>query len=231
MGKSRACVAGPHVVLCLYLPVGLDDILSLCLSCCRMCCPPVQVHFGYNAATDKFEDLMEAGIIDPTKVRQPQRSCTTHGVVVTAWLPWAPSCERHQPAASRGSPAPADLLNPFVNCLAHGWLIVRCAHQASGLVAHKRTTAPCRPPDNVVRCSLENACTLFRTHTCARFRLPTPCPPSLLPFPQMKVVRCSMENACSVAKTFLLADVVVTEIPEKEAAPAPAPGGGDFGGF
>ncbi len=26
-------------------------------------------HFGYNAATDKYEDLMEAGIIDPTKVR------------------------------------------------------------------------------------------------------------------------------------------------------------------
>ncbi|GLC45682.1 hypothetical protein PLESTB_001317200 [Pleodorina starrii] len=45
-----------------------------------------------------------------------------------------------------------------------------------------------------------------------------------------KVVRCSLENACSVAKTFLLADVVVTDIPEKEpAAPAPAPGGG--GGF
>lgn len=24
--------------------------------------------YGYNAATDTFEDLMEAGIIDPTKV-------------------------------------------------------------------------------------------------------------------------------------------------------------------
>ncbi len=24
---------------------------------------------GYNAATDKYEDLMQAGIIDPTKVR------------------------------------------------------------------------------------------------------------------------------------------------------------------
>ncbi|EFJ47164.1 hypothetical protein VOLCADRAFT_81582 [Volvox carteri f. nagariensis] len=40
-----------------------------------------------------------------------------------------------------------------------------------------------------------------------------------------KVVRCSLENACSVAKTFLLADVVVTEIPEKEKAAAPAAGG------
>lgn len=25
-------------------------------------------NFGYNAATDKYEDLMESGIIDPTKV-------------------------------------------------------------------------------------------------------------------------------------------------------------------
>ena len=27
---------------------------------------------GYNAATDKYEDLMKAGIIDPTKVRRCQ---------------------------------------------------------------------------------------------------------------------------------------------------------------
>ncbi|PNH08847.1 RuBisCO large subunit-binding protein subunit beta-2 [Tetrabaena socialis] len=40
-----------------------------------------------------------------------------------------------------------------------------------------------------------------------------------------KVVRCSLENAVSVAKTFLLADVVVTEIPEREKAPAAAPAG------
>lgn len=40
-----------------------------------------------------------------------------------------------------------------------------------------------------------------------------------------KVVRCCLENAASVAKTFLTADVVVTEIPEPEpAAPAPNPG-------
>ncbi len=46
-----------------------------------------------------------------------------------------------------------------------------------------------------------------------------------------QVVRCTLENAVSVAKTFLLADVVVTEIPEKE--PAAAAGGaqaGDYGG-
>lgn len=27
-----------------------------------------QPHYGYNAATDTYEDLMKAGIIDPTKV-------------------------------------------------------------------------------------------------------------------------------------------------------------------
>lgn len=38
-----------------------------------------------------------------------------------------------------------------------------------------------------------------------------------------KVVRCEMENASSVSKTFLMADVVVTNIPEPEpAAPDPA---------
>eukprot|EP00879_Flechtneria_rotunda_P017137 GHRR01017947.1.p1 GENE.GHRR01017947.1~~GHRR01017947.1.p1 ORF type:complete len:131 (-),score=34.28 GHRR01017947.1:199-591(-) len=42
-----------------------------------------------------------------------------------------------------------------------------------------------------------------------------------------KVIRCALENACSVAKTFLLADVVVTEIPEKTPAAAGA-GVGDY---
>jgi chaperonin GroEL len=36
-----------------------------------------------------------------------------------------------------------------------------------------------------------------------------------------KVIRCCLENAASVAKTFLMSDVVVTEIPQAaEAAPA-----------
>eukprot|EP00798_Chlamydomonas_sp_ICE-L_P013048 gene13048-3587_t len=44
-----------------------------------------------------------------------------------------------------------------------------------------------------------------------------------------KVVRCTLENSVSVAKTFLLADVVVTEIPEKAGAAAGAAGGpGDY---
>ena len=27
-----------------------------------------EAHYGYNAATDKYEDLVKAGVIDPTKV-------------------------------------------------------------------------------------------------------------------------------------------------------------------
>lgn len=42
-----------------------------------------------------------------------------------------------------------------------------------------------------------------------------------------KVVRCALENAASVAKTFLMSDVVVTEIPQPEAA-QPAM---DMGGY
>jgi len=43
-----------------------------------------------------------------------------------------------------------------------------------------------------------------------------------------KVIRCSLENAASVARTFLTADVVVTEIPEPEAAGADAGGMGGY---
>ena len=46
-----------------------------------------------------------------------------------------------------------------------------------------------------------------------------------------KVIRCALENACSVAKTFLLADVVVTEIPERNPAAAAAGGGADDYGY
>jgi chaperonin GroEL len=43
-----------------------------------------------------------------------------------------------------------------------------------------------------------------------------------------KVVRCALENAASVARTFLTSDVVVTQIPEPEAAGAGA--GMEMGG-
>lgn len=47
--------------------------------------------------------------------------------------------------------------------------------------------------------------------------------PSFLCCCCLQVIRCALENACSVAKTFLLADVVVTEIPERQSAAAAAP--------
>ena len=37
-------------------------------SSCRRCKDSKDVEFGYNAATETFEDLVEAGVIDPTKV-------------------------------------------------------------------------------------------------------------------------------------------------------------------
>ncbi len=45
-----------------------------------------------------------------------------------------------------------------------------------------------------------------------------------------KVVRCAIENAASVSKTFLTSDVVITEIPEPEAA-VPAGGADMMGGY
>jgi chaperonin GroEL len=43
-----------------------------------------------------------------------------------------------------------------------------------------------------------------------------------------KVIRCCLENSNSVARTFLMADVIVTQIPEPEAA---APDMGGMGGY
>lgn len=45
-----------------------------------------------------------------------------------------------------------------------------------------------------------------------------------------KVIRCCLENSASVARTFLMADVVVTQIPEPEAA-MPDAGMGGMGGM
>ena len=46
-----------------------------------------------------------------------------------------------------------------------------------------------------------------------------------------KVVRCALENSASVARTFLMSDVVVTAIPEPEAAGAAGPGMDAMGGY
>jgi chaperonin GroEL len=65
--------------------------------------------------------------------------------------------------------------------------------------------------------------------TCVVLCVCSLCAPSSLLPPCSKVIRCALENACSVAKTFLLADVVVTEIPERNPAAAAAGGGDDYG--
>jgi chaperonin GroEL len=47
-----------------------------------------------------------------------------------------------------------------------------------------------------------------------------------------KVIRCCLENSNSVARTFLMADVIVTQIPELEASgPGVGGGGMEMGGY
>jgi len=42
-------------------------------------------HYGYNAATNKYEDLVEAGVIDPTKVTRTalQNAASIAGLMLT----------------------------------------------------------------------------------------------------------------------------------------------------
>ena len=42
-------------------------------------------NFGYNAATDKYEDLVKAGVIDPTKVTRTalQNAASIAGLLLT----------------------------------------------------------------------------------------------------------------------------------------------------
>ena len=44
-----------------------------------------QPHFGYNAATGNFEDLVKAGVIDPTKVTRTalQNAASIAGLLLT----------------------------------------------------------------------------------------------------------------------------------------------------
>ena len=59
-----------------------------------------------------------------------------------------------------------------------------------------------------------------------------PCQPQRFSKLRVQVLRCCLENATSVARTFLMADCIVTEIPELEdPAAAGAPGGMDMGGY
>jgi chaperonin GroEL len=44
-----------------------------------------EAHYGYNAATGKFEDLVKAGVIDPTKVTRTalQNAASIAGLLLT----------------------------------------------------------------------------------------------------------------------------------------------------
>ena len=44
-----------------------------------------EAHYGYNAATNKFEDLVKAGVIDPTKVTRTalQNAASIAGLMLT----------------------------------------------------------------------------------------------------------------------------------------------------
>ncbi|HSM17154.1 MAG TPA: chaperonin GroEL [Gemmatimonadales bacterium] len=56
--------------------------------------------FGYNAATDKFEDLVKAGVIDPTKVTRTalQNAASIAGLMITTECVVAEKPETEKPA-------------------------------------------------------------------------------------------------------------------------------------
>ena len=61
-------------------------------------------NFGYNAATEEFEDLMKAGIIDPTKVTRValQNAASVAGLMITTECAIAEKPERKWGAAAGG---------------------------------------------------------------------------------------------------------------------------------
>ena len=64
--------------------------------------------FGFNAATEQFEDLMEAGVIDPTKVVR----CALQNAASVASLLLTTECmvaENHEPKAAPGITASSEL--------------------------------------------------------------------------------------------------------------------------
>jgi chaperonin GroEL len=59
--------------------------------------------FGYNAATDEFEDLVEAGVIDPTKV---VRSALQNAASVSSLLITTEALVVERPKEEAPAPAP-----------------------------------------------------------------------------------------------------------------------------
>jgi chaperonin GroEL len=62
-------------------------------------------HFGYNASTNKYEDLVEAGVIDPTKVTRTalQNAASIAGLMLTTEAMVSEIPEPRQPASGGGS--------------------------------------------------------------------------------------------------------------------------------
>jgi chaperonin GroEL len=60
--------------------------------------------FGYNAATDTYEDLVKAGVIDPTKVTRTalQNAASIAGLLLTTECVVVEQKEEKQPAMAGG---------------------------------------------------------------------------------------------------------------------------------
>ncbi len=63
-----------------------------------------EAHYGYNAATNKFEDLVKAGVIDPTKVTRTalQNAASIAGLMLTTEAMVADIPEKKEPVPQGG---------------------------------------------------------------------------------------------------------------------------------
>ena len=63
-------------------------------------------NFGYNAATEKVEDMLKAGIIDPTKVTKNalQNAASVSGLMLTTEALVSEIKEKEKPAGGGGMP-------------------------------------------------------------------------------------------------------------------------------
>ncbi len=61
-------------------------------------------NFGYNAATDEYEDLVKAGVIDPTKVTRTalQNAASIAGLLLTTEAVVVERPEKEEPAGMPG---------------------------------------------------------------------------------------------------------------------------------
>ena len=62
--------------------------------------------FGYNARTDKYEKLLAAGVIDPTKVSRValEHAASIAGMLLTTECVIADKPKKEEPAAPHGAP-------------------------------------------------------------------------------------------------------------------------------